>query len=499
MPNIPHILLSLANDSDLQLFTKAVSNYLPQASIDTADREILDKTLSDNNYHFLVLGFDSETLGTAHGLIQHIAVNFPDVLIIPTFPSYTQGDAKLPRAHNVFIYLSSPIEAEELRFAIRQMELRAAQTDRNQNAQDVSADSFPGFIGQCSVMKKLFSLITRIADDEYSTVLIRGESGTGKELVARAIHSSSGRKNKNFVPVNCAAIPDDLLESELFGHMKGAFTGATQSKQGRIQYADGGTLFLDEIGDMKPALQAKLLRVLQEKEFEPVGSLKAVPVDTRILAATHCDLEKLVLDGQFREDLYYRLSVIPLEVPPLRERQTDIPLLLDTFISTYTTERGREKILFSPQSIAILSNYEWRGNVRELENLVQHMSILYSGKQIHPHHLPDKYTNHVDLETIKIQPPHDIASQTSSILDCSKERAELLAPLPSSPYPSIDFDDGPVNFNELINEFEKELILKAMRLTSGNKKEAARLLCLKRTTLLEKIKKKELAALWENQ
>ncbi len=498
MSIIPHILLSLLDESESHLFAKTVSKYLPQTSIDTVDRAHLDETLVKNNYHFLILDYDSETQDTAHELIQHIAVNFPEVLVIPALPDDPHDEVRLPLAHNIFVYLSSPIKKDELRFALRQIELRVTQADRKREAQ-IPTPAFPGFIGQCSVMQQLFRLITRIADDEYSTVLIRGESGTGKELVARAIHSNSSRKNKNFVPVNCAAIPDDLLESELFGHMKGAFTGATQTKQGRIQYADGGTLFLDEIGDMKPALQAKLLRVLQEKEFEPVGSLKAVPVDTRILAATHCDLEKLVMEGQFREDLYYRLSVIPLEVPPLRERQTDIPLLLDSFVSTYTIERGREKIIFSPQSIAILSDYEWRGNVRELENLVQHMTILYSGKQIHPHHLPEKYTRHADLESIKNQQLHVTPSQISSALDCSQERAELLAPIPSAPYPSIDFDDGPVNFNELIQEFEKELILKAMRLTSGNKKEAARMLCLKRTTLLEKIKKKQLATLWESQ
>ena len=182
-------------------------------------------------------------------------------------------------------------------------------------------------------MEKLFDLITKLAEDDSSTVLIQGESGTGKELVARAIHQHSPRSRKNFVPVNCAAIPDDLLESELFGYSKGAFTGATTSKIGRIEYANGGSLFLDEIGDMKPALQAKLLRVLQEREFEPVGALKPISVDVRVVAATHRNLEEMVERGEFREDLYYRLSVVPVNIPPLRDRSDDILILIEHFIN----------------------------------------------------------------------------------------------------------------------------------------------------------------------
>ena len=352
-----------------------------------------------------------------------------------------------------------------------------------------------GFIGKSPAMNELFEIIRRVAEDDYSTVLIRGESGTGKELVAKAIHAKSSRRKHNFVPVNCAAIPDELLESELFGHLKGSFTGAGQTKIGRIQYADNGTLFLDEIGDMKPNLQAKLLRVIQEREFEPVGSLKATPVNTRIVAATHCDLEELVQEGRFREDLYYRLSVIPLEVPPLRARPDDITLLLEDFVERYSTRRGRDKIVFSPEALEILFNHQWRGNVRELENLVQHMSILYSGKRIYPHHLPSKFTTHLKEEDMYTsgQIPYP-ASQSEN--DISAERAALFA-LTAPPTPSIDFQNGPINFNELINDFETELIIKALKFTSGNKKEASRMLCLKRTTLLEKIKKKEIDGRWE--
>jgi len=335
-------------------------------------------------------------------------------------------------------------------------------------------------------MRRLFKIITRVAEDDYSTVLIRGESGTGKEMVAKAIHAQSKRKKQNFVPVNCAAIPDDLLESELFGYVKGAFTGATSNKPGRIQYADQGTLFLDEIGDMKSSLQAKLLRVLQEREFEPVGAFKPISVDTRILAATHCDLEQLVKEGSFREDLYYRLSVIPINIPALKERTEDIQLLINSFIQTYVVKRGKEKFTFSSPAKTALTYYDWRGNVRELENLVQHMSILFSKKVIQLSDLPEKF-HEVEI------PEGEEKSQQKANASAYSVEDQALAP----PSAHVDWQNGQVNFKELINDFETQLIVQAMKITAGNKKEAARLLNLKRTTLLEKIKKKNISDLWE--
>ncbi|KAB2891973.1 MAG: AAA domain-containing protein [Desulfobulbaceae bacterium] len=344
--------------------------------------------------------------------------------------------------------------------------------------------SFHGIIGRSDSMRRLFDLITKVADDDSSTILIRGESGTGKELVAKAIHTQSRRKSKNFVPVNCAAIPDDLLESELFGYTKGAFTGAAANKPGRIQYADGGTLFLDEIGDMKSSLQAKLLRVIQEREFEPVGAFKAIPVDTRILAATHCDLEQMVREGRFREDLYYRLSVIPITIAPLKDRREDIPLLIEAFIDTFTEKRGRERFSLSPLALSALMNYEWKGNVRELENLIQHMSVLYSGRRLDLPDLPEKF--------------HELAAVTDQQTAIDASRQGLERTDSTTRPPVVDLQDGPIDFNALIDQFETQMILQAMRMTAGNKKEAARLLNLKRTTLLEKIKKKELRQLWDD-
>jgi transcriptional regulator with PAS, ATPase and Fis domain len=288
------------------------------------------------------------------------------------------------------------------------------------------------------------------------------------------------------VPLNCAAIPDELLESELFGYIKGAFTGAAQSKQGRIQYAEGGTLFLDEIGDMKPALQAKLLRVLQEKEFEPVGGLKPIKADVRIVAATHRNLEEAVRTGSFREDLYYRLSVVPLQIPPLRERKEDIPLLIEKFMQVYNRGRKRGLTGFSADAMAALKNYAWPGNVRELENLVQRLTILHADGLVRGADLPEKYREGLNLE--------DLAEEQVAEAVTTSEAAALSGRGEGVPIPEPLEDQA--DFNALVSDFEDRLILQALSRTGGNKKEAAALLNLKRTTLLEKIKKKQLDSLF---
>ncbi len=335
-------------------------------------------------------------------------------------------------------------------------------------------------------MKDLFHMISKLAEDDLGTVLIQGESGTGKELVAKAIHAQSPRKNNNFVPVNCAAIPEDLLESELFGYTKGAFTGATGTKTGRIQYADNGSLFLDEIGDMKRVLQAKLLRVLQEREFEPVGGLKPVPVNVRVIAATHRNLEELVAEGKFREDLYYRLSVIPVVIPPLRERGEDIPLLVDYFIKNFAKTRKNHLLGFDLTAMQTLSNLTWRGNVRELENLVQHMTILHSGSNVTYADLPEKYRDGSQDNIMKESWPQCSAAKTTNTNEPQPEQLPLFDPSP--PVAKNSWPEEGVDFNALVNDFETQLIVNALKVTQGNTQEAARLLGLQRTTLLEKIK-----------
>ncbi len=247
--------------------------------------------------------------------------------------------------------------------------------------------TFEDIVGRSPAMRELFSLLPTVAESS-STVLITGESGTGKELVARAIHNLSPRKNAPFVAVNCAALPDTLLESELFGYVKGAFTDARRDKLGRFQRADGGTLFLDEIGDISPAMQVRLLRALQEREVEPLGGAAPVPVDVRVIAATHQDLKELLASGQFREDLYYRIRVIELPLPPLRERREDIPLLAEHLLRRIAGRQGREPVGMATSVLAKLMNYPMPGNVRELENILEQAFVLSRGGRIQLRHLP---------------------------------------------------------------------------------------------------------------
>ena len=307
-------------------------------------------------------------------------------------------------------------------------------------------------------MERIFRMIEKISASN-STVLITGESGTGKELIARAIHELSGVSG-HLVPVNCGAIPDNLLESELFGHEKGAFTGAIASKPGRFLLADNGTIFLDEIGEMTPSLQVKLLRVIQEKVVEPVGGIKAKPVNVRIIAATNQNLKEAVKAGRFREDLFYRLQVVPIELPSLRERKEDIELLANYFSRKFAEENDRRPLVFSPEAIQALKDYNWPGNVRELENLVERLTVLVDGDAVYENDLPD----------------HIVDNNETRIFDSS------FGILPT---------DG-VDFNALVEGFENSLIMQALERTNGNKKAAAKLLNLNRTTLVEKIKKKGL-------
>lgn len=447
----------------------------------------LEVSLQNNSITILVIDLFFSHNDVDLTLITTLKRQNPDTLILPIIPAGHPQLIKKVLDLDLFYFIHRPIDPVETTLALkRAFETLSSVKKLSDNHDKPKHLPFHGMIGSSLPIQQLFDLITRVAEDDISTVLIRGESGTGKEMVAKAIHSQSKRRDKNFVPVNCAAIPDDLLESELFGYTKGAFTGATSNKPGRIQYADQGTLFLDEIGDMKSALQAKLLRVIQEKEFEPVGAFKAIPVNTRILAATHCDLEQMVKEGRFREDLYYRLSVIPLYIPALKERPEDIPLLIDAFFEKFADNRNRERFTLSAQAFAAITHYEWRGNVRELENLIQHMTVLYSGRQVELSDLPEKFHNVVIPPEIELE-INPVAHGDQSVSQLSQETSVQ----------HLTWDKGAVDFNELINDFETQLIVQALKLTDGNKKEAARLLNLKRTTLLEKIKKKDIDGDWE--
>jgi two-component system response regulator PilR (NtrC family) len=312
-----------------------------------------------------------------------------------------------------------------------------------------------GLVGRSTVMRDLFQLLEIVAATS-STVLITGETGTGKELAARAIHHSSARRANRFVAINCSAIPETLLEAELFGHARGAFTGAVGTRQGRFEQAHKGTLFLDEVGTMSAALQAKLLRVLQEREFERVGDSHTIKVDVRVIAATHSDLHKMVGEGAFREDLFYRLNVIPVKLPPLRERRDDIPLLVQHFVQKLSADAGRPPAKISQEAMRSLMAHNWPGNVRQLENAVERAFAFSQGRG--------------QIDAADLSP------------EIQKEPA---APEGLDPW----FPEDGVDFEQYISGIELALIQRSLERTHGNKRQAAKLLNLKRTTLIEKLKR----------
>lgn len=337
------------------------------------------------------------------------------------------------------------------------------QVSGGERAGSNSRGNFNSMLSGCVRMHQVFKMVQKVAVTR-STVLILGESGTGKELIARAIHAESGRTGK-LIPVNCGAIPEELLESELFGHERGAFTGAITSKQGRFQLAQGGTIFLDEIGEMSPKLQVKLLRVIQERKVDPVGSSRSIDVDVRVIAATHKDLLEASKRGEFREDLYYRLAVVPIEVPSLRQRTGDTLLLANFFLGRMYRELGKPVPRFSEEAARALECYPWPGNVRELENLMERLAVLFES----------------DLVTLQDLPPRVIAyiKQHGSPGNEHDGRCSVGVTLPA---------EG-IDLAAALLEYESGLIKEALNRTDWNKKAAADLLKINRTTLVEKIKK----------
>lgn len=356
-------------------------------------------------------------------------------------------------------FLRKPFDMEEMLVRVEEvLKKRQLVQEHRVLRQQVQEKSIgQGVVGRCAAMQKVLETV-RLAADSDTTILITGESGTGKEVIARTLHQLSDRADKPFVPINCGAIPEELLESELFGHVKGAFTGAVKSRPGRFEVANGGTIFLDEIGDMSSKLQVKLLRVLQERCFEPVGSHQAVEVDVRVLAATHRNLEEEITTGRFREDLYYRLNVIPIHMPPLRVRGDDILLLAEHFMQKFNQEKGATLEGMDEEARRIMMRYPWPGNVRELSNLMERLATL-------------KRTGEATVE--------DLPSKMLS----EGERLDRDLDIDASEMENLDF-------NALIEEYENRLLGMALKRCDWNKNRAAKFLSLNRTTLVEKLKKK---------
>lgn len=392
----------------------------------------------------------------------------------PSLPVFLLAVPGLGRVSNrttcasVLGSLELPLRQAQFHAALKQAQAHNSQERGNMPP----ASSVPRLVGQSRPMQRIQQLIQQVAGSEAS-VLILGESGTGKEVVARNLHLHSSRRDQPFVPINCGAIPADLLESELFGHEKGAFTGAISARQGRFELAQGGTLFLDEIGDMSLTMQVKLLRVLQERCFERVGSNKTIEADVRIIAATHRNLEQRIEQGEFREDLFYRLNVFPIELPALRERPSDIPVLIEELVRRIE-EEGRGSVRFSAAALSALSQYSWPGNVRELSNLVERMAILCPFDEVQLEDLPERLLEQ-SLEAVD-----ETASPEAMPTRCL------------SSLPEVDWSAGGMDLRQFLADQEAGLIRQALDAAEGVVAQAAILLGLRRTTLVEKLRKYEI-------
>ena len=380
-------------------------------------------------------------------VLKSIKERSPDTLVIIITAFGTVDVAVEAMKAGAYDYITKPFNRDALKLTVKKALQFSGLTEENRRLKSELSDKadFRTIIGSSKEMEKVFEVIRKVADTE-AAVLITGESGTGKELVARSIHANSSRRDAPFVAINCAAIPRDLLESELFGHVKGAFTGAVKDKIGKFQVAEGGTLFLDEVGELPIELQPKLLRALQEKEVEPVGGTKVLKLDVRVLSATNLNVDKAIADGTFREDLYYRLSVIPMHLPPLRERRKDIPLLIKYFC----TKHGSDKITFDKDAFETLVMYPWPGNVRELENTVERLLIMRNSDVISIDELPEKLLVN--------------ASSGSVILKLPDEGYSL-------------------------EQLEREIVVEALERNAWNQTAAARFLRIPRHTLIYRLEK----------
>ncbi|MBI4342943.1 MAG: sigma-54-dependent Fis family transcriptional regulator [Candidatus Omnitrophica bacterium] len=393
-------------------------------------------------------------------LLSHIKSRYPDVsvVLITGFGNVTSAVEAIRQG--AFDYLTKPIQPEELEATI----VRALSQYAAPSSASAVEDPFAGIIGNDPAIKKLFAMISSVAESP-ATVLLEGESGTGKRIVAQAIHRADPKRRANpFVEISCGALPETLLESELFGHIRGSFTGAIRDRQGRFELAEGGTILLDEIDAFSPALQVKLLRVIQERLFERVGDTRTMRADVRVIAATNRRLAELVKQGKFREDLYYRLHVIAMRIPPLRERQGDIPLLITHFIERSAKAMGKAVAGVSDEAMQVLTGYRWPGNIRELENVIERAVILTKHAKLDVEDLPEELRFHSDA--------------TSMAVEDQEEEAV-----------AAEAADGSLALRDALKMPERDLILKVLAEVRWNRSEAAKRLGIHRSTLYHKIRK----------
>ncbi|MFK5913931.1 MAG: sigma-54 dependent transcriptional regulator [Woeseiaceae bacterium] len=461
-------ILVIEHDSDAHVKIATIFDFLEYGKLTFTD-SIETNPLKEDPYFIVINYIDDENkmLKQLDGIHQKYELRIPILLL---------ANKALPTSIETQVtdVISFPPTLKTLRIALQNIKMFYLERSSDESS---SSTLFRSLVGISEGVANVRRMIKQVADTE-ANVMILGDSGTGKEVVARNLHFHSSRKDKPFVPINCGAIPPDLLESELFGHEKGAFTGAISARQGRFELANGGTLFLDEIGDMPLAMQVKLLRVIQERVFERVGSNKSIKADVRIIAATHRNLEKQIEEGHFREDLFYRLNVFPIEVPSLAERVDDIPLLLEELIVRLENS-NRGSVRLTPKAVEALQTYRWPGNVRELSNLVERLLILFPNDVVDVHHLPEKYRQGVDISGVlqKTEPKLDNLnpSALSHIVDNTPQTDVLPA-------------DG-IDLKAHLLSLESNLIKQALDESKGVVAHAAQRLNMRRTTLVEKMRK----------
>lgn len=445
---------------------------------DPALREILQEALMRESFTVSTAEDGTEAIQAVKESVVHIVITdyqLPDIDGLEVIDRLSKLDAKIipivmtgfgtietavrAMKSGAFDFITKPFDLETVAVVVRKAAEFHRLRQENHLLRRAVRDQYrlEQLVGVSEPMQQVMEFVQKVADSD-STVMIQGESGTGKELVARMLHFNSLRRDRPLVPVNCGAIPENLLESELFGHEKGAFTGATHARMGRFELAHGGTIFLDEIGELSLPLQVKLLRVLQEREFERVGGNRTIHVDVRIIAATNQDLETMVEEKRFRQDLFYRLNVIPIVIPPLRERRTDIPLLIDHFLARFNQSKHTEVVGLDDEALRLLTEYDWPGNIRELENMMERLAVLKKQGILSSEDLPQKISRR-------------------SIIPELKEQFIRLS------------EDG-IHLSREVEQYEKHLIMEALKKANGVTARAAQLLHLNRTTLVEKLKRK---------
>jgi DNA-binding NtrC family response regulator len=469
----------LIADDETELRAGIRSQLLPRGFDieEAADGESAWKRIQESDFDLVLLDVMMPGL-TGLEVLKRIKNEKPSTTVALITAHANLKDAVQAIHDGAFDYIEKPLKAEKLEALIdKALEARSLveQVAFSNPVGQEGGDPTKQFIGQATAMQRIFKMIDRLAFVNTS-VFIRGENGTGKELVARAIHSNSPRKDKPFVAINCGAIPEALIESEFFGHEKGAFTGANQRKIGKFQFANGGTLFLDELGDLPLAMQVKLLRVLQDQKITPVGSNREMKVDVRIVAATNRNLEDMMQKGQFRQDLFYRLNVMPIYLPPLRDRREDIPNLVQNFVKKFNTKHSRSVNGLTPEALAVLKTYEWPGNIRELENAVEHAFVVEAGNLIGKESLPEVILDTVmDVEEGWSVPGFEPTTTLRTPVAKPQEiRAEVHLSL---------------NYHEDKERFEREFIIQALRMNEGKINQTCEKAGIPKNTLLRKMRK----------